>query len=411
MEITADLHIHSKYSRACSSSLTIPNLEKWARIKGVNLLGTGDFQHQKWFNELKENLTEEDGILKTKTGFNFLLQTEISLIYNQDGKTRKIHHVILAPSYDVASQIIEILSKKGRLDYDGRPIFGMSSIELVEKMMEVSKEIEIIPGHCLTPWFSIFGSNSGFDSVEECFKEKTRYIHALETGMSADPAMIWRVDEWSKFNLVSNSDSHSFWPWRIGREANIFECGLNYKEIVNAIRTKKGFVETIEVEPGYGKYHIDGHRNCNVFMEPCEAKKYNNICPVCKDKLTIGVLHRVEDLANRDIGYKPKDAVGFRKLIPLTEVIAGVYGIKQLASKKVWGIYNGLIKNFGNEFNVLLNVEMNDLKKFVDEKLAKVILLNREEKLKISPGYDGVYGKPIIDKEYLMKEQKSLSDF
>ncbi len=410
MQIIADLQIHSRYARACSKNINIENLEKWARVKGLSLLGTGDMQHPKWNQEIKQKLTEDEhGILRTKTGYPFLWQTEISLMYSQGGKGRRIHHLIFSPNGEVSDQIIAALSKKGRLDYDGRPIFGFSSIELVDMMNSISKDIEIIPAHVMTPFFGAFGSKSGFDSLKECFQEKTKYIHAVETGMSADPPMLWRLDE--DINLVSFSDSHAFWPWRLGREATIFDCDLRYKDIINAIRTGNGLKGTIETDPGYGKYHFTGHRNCNVFLDPKEALKLNNICPKCKAPLTVGVLERIEELAKKPDGYEPKNAVSFRRLIPLTELIAAVYGLKQLGSKKVWEIYNLLIKNFDSEFNILLSVSLEDLKKVIDERLARVVLLNRENKLKINPGYDGVYGSVELDNAHKIKEQKSLKDF
>ena len=413
MNIIADFHIHSKYSRATSKDLTLENLEKYARIKGIDLLGTGDFTHPLWFKELKQNLLEDSsGILKSKTDFKFFLQTEISLIYTQDNKGRRIHYLILAPSLDVVRQINEFLAKKGRLDYDGRPIFGFTSIELVEEMNKISQDIEIIPAHAWTPWFSIFGSMSGFDSLEECFKEKTKYIHAIETGMSSDPAMNWRLSKLDNITLVSNSDCHSFWPWRIGREVNVFDFkDLTYKNIINAIRTKKGFVETIEVDPAYGKYHFDGHRNCNVVMPPKEARKLNNICPKCNSLLTIGVAHRIEDLADRPEGFTPKNIIPFKTLIPLSEILSKVLNYAMF-TKKVWIEYNKLIEAFKSEFNILLNAKFEDLKKVTSEKIAENIIKNREGKLKVKEGYDGVYGELILNnKDYAKKSQKSLTEF
>ncbi len=413
MRIIADFQIHSRFSRACSKNINLDNLEKYARIKGIDILGTGDFQHPKWFEEITKNLEEDDyGILKSKTGFSFLWQTEVSLMYTQDKKGRRIHYLIFSPGLEISKQIIDKLGKKGRLDYDGRPIFGFSGIELVEMMMEISKDIEIIGAHVWTPWFGMFGSKTGFDSIQECFKEKSKYIHAIETGLSSDPAMNWRLSWLDDYAIVSFSDAHSFYPWRLGREATMFDCDLKYKEIINSIRNKT-FMETIEVPPDFGKYHYDGHRNCNIILSPYESKKYNNICPVCNKPLTIGVLNRVEELADREEGYKPKHAIPFRSIIPLSELIAAVHKINQIYSKKVWDIYNKLILRFNSEFNVLLNVNYNDLKEVVNEKLASVIIKNREGKLKIKPGYDGVYGEIILDNENKkeIKHQKSLSDF
>ncbi len=415
MEIISDLHIHSRFSRACSKQINIDNLEKYAKIKGVDLLGTGDFTHKEWYNEILEKTKEdENGIRKTKTGFPFIWQTEISLIYTQGGKGRRIHFVILAPNKDVVDQITEFLGSKGRLDYDGRPIFGFPATELVEKLMSISKDIEIIPAHIWTSWFGILGSKSGFDSFEECFQDQVKNIHALETGLSSDPLMNWRISSLDKFAITSFSDMHSFWPWRLGREATMFECDLKYKEIIKCIRNKKN-ISTIEVDPAYGKYHYDGHRDCNIVFSPKESKKHNNICPVCKRPLTIGVESRVEELADRKENYKPKNAMKFYSLIPLSELIANSYNTQPF-SKKVQFEFDKLIKNFNSEFNILLNVSKEDLNKITNEDIINMIMLNREGKLRIQPGYDGVYGKLLRPGEKFeikrdKKFQKSLNEF
>jgi len=400
MKVIADFHIHGRYSRATSKQLDIQNLEKYGRIKGLNLIGTGDFTHPLWLKELKENLSEDgSGILKTKSGFNFILQTEISLMYSQGGKGRKIHLILLAKNFDIVEQINSVLSKRGRLDYDGRPIFGINSIEFAEMMKRVDKDIEMIPAHAWTPWFGIFGSMSGFDSVEECFAEQSKHIKMIETGLSSDPQMNWRLSSLDKYSLVSNSDCHSFWPWRLGRECNIAELKeLTYDNFINAIVSRNGFLETIEVDPAYGKYHFDGHRNCGVSMSPKEASVKKNICPVCRRGLTIGVLHRVEELADRPDGFVPKGAVTFRRIIPLSEILAAVHN-SAVASKGVWQDYFSLIKVFGSEMNVLLEAPLEDMKKAIREKTAELIIKNREGKLDVRPGFDGEYGKLLLNKE------------
>ena len=398
MKLIADLHLHSHYARATSKDLNLANLEKYARIKGLGLLGTGDFQHPKWQPEVRQELKEDDnGILWSNTGFPFIWQTEISLIYTQDNIGRRIHFILLAPSGEVVSQITEALARKGRIDYDGRPIFGFSSIELVDMMIGISREIEIIPAHAWTPWFSVFGSNSGFKSLKECFGERANYIHAIETGLSSDPPMNWRISELDRITLVSNSDSHSYWPWRIGREANIFELKeISYKGIISAIKNKE-LKATIEVDPAYGKYHLDGHRACKVCLEPKESLKQNNICPKCRRKLTIGVLHRVEELADRPEGYKPENAANFYSLIPLSEIIAQSISAG-IATNKTWKAFNDLINKFGNEFSILLDAPIEEIEKLTNEKIASAVMLNRAGKLRIIPGYDGEYGKPVFDK-------------
>ena len=406
MKIIADLQVHSRFSRATSKQLNLENLEKFARIKGLNLLGTGDLTHPEWLKEIKENLKEDgSGILKSKSGFNFVLQGEVSNIYTQDGKGRRIHNLILAKNIEIAEQMQEALKKRGRIDYDGRPIFGFNCIELVEMMKNIDEKIEIIPAHVWTPWYSLFGSMSGFDSVEECFKDQTKHIHAIETGLSSDPAMNWRISQLDKYTLVSSSDAHSFWPWRIGREANVFDIEPTYDNLINAIRSKRGFLYTIEVDPNYGKYHLDGHRSCNICMEPEESLKNKNICPKCKRPLTIGVLNRVEQLADREEGYKPKDAIPFKSLIPLSEILASLFN-SSVASKKVFSEYYKLIKNFETEFNILLEAKKEDLIKATDEKIADAIIAVKEGKVKIKPGYDGVYGQLVFENS----EAKSIKD-
>lgn len=421
MKIIADLQIHSRFSRATSKDITLQNLEKYARLKGLNLLGTGDFTHPKWLAELKSELKEDgSGILSSKSGFHFVLQGEISNIYSQDGKGRRVHTLLLARNFEIVEQINAALLKKGRLDYDGRPIFGFSCIELVEMMKKIDDGIEVIPAHAWTPWYGIFGSMTGFDSVEECFKEYSHKIHAIETGLSSDPAMNWRISKLDRYTLLSSSDAHSFWPWRLGREANIFDIGWSYYDLLQAIRGKKGFVETIEMWPHEGKYHYTGHRNCNVCLSPKESLKLKNICPKCRAPLTVGVAQRVEQLADREEGFVPENAVPFKNLIPLSEVIAGTTG-HAVASKQVWEIYHKLVNEFGNEFNVMLEAEENELKKITSEKIAENILKNRNQKIPFRPGYDGVYGVPMFDGEKIKEHketkqktkigQKGLGDF
>ncbi len=406
MPIIADLHIHSRHSRATGRELNLKNLEKWALVKGADLLGTGDFTHPQWIQEIKDNLEEDGtGILRTKDGFPFVLQSEISLIYSQDGKGRKIHNVLLAPDLDTVKQITDYLLTKGRIDYDGRPIFGIPCPEFTEEMKKINKKIEIIPAHAWTPWFGIFGSNSGFDSVEECFKDQARHVHALETGLSSDPPMNWRLSKLDKYSLVSFSDLHSFWPWRLGREATIFDIKLTYDNVLKAIRTGEGLKETIEVDPGYGKYHFSGHRNCNVCLDPKKSLELKNICPACGRKLTVGVLERVEELADRPEGFRLEGAKPFRTLIPLSEIISKMVG-KAIATKAVWKEYNNLVNNLGSEYNVLLNAPEEDLKRFTDARTAEMIMKNRKGEIEIQPGYDGEYGIPVFSDEDRKKAEK-----
>ena len=398
MEIIADLHLHSKHSRATSFNLSIDNLEKWGRIKGLNLLGTGDFQHPIYRKEIDEKLVEDDkGILRTASGFAFLWQTEISLMYSSDGKRRAVHLLVFAPNSKIADKITAYLGSKGRLDYDGRPIFGINARDFVKDLKDIDDRIEIIHAHCMTPWFGLFGSKTGFNSLRDCFLDLTEKIYAVESGMSADPAMLWRFEEISKgVNVVSFSDSHSFWPWRLGREATIFEIDeLSYDNIIKAIRTGKGLKATIETPPEYGKYHWDGHRICNFSCSPEETKRLNGICPICKKQMIIGVENRVKEISKYSEGHKPENAKIFYKLLPLSEVIA-LFLDSTPENKKSWIIYNNLIENFGNEINILLKISKQQFfAKNVDEKLIELILKNREEKIKVKPGFDGEYGKAI----------------
>lgn len=399
MEVIADLQIHSKHSRATSKDLSIDNLEKYARIKGLNLLGTGDFQHPLHRKDIDNYLKEdENGILWTKTGFPFIWQTEVSLMFSQGGKRRAVHLLIFSPNCKTADEITKFLGSRGRLDYDGRPIFGMSCKELVKNLKAINDMIEVIPAHCMTPWFGLYGSDSGFDSLQECFEEQTDKIYAVESGMSADPSMLWRLKE--KINIVSFSDAHSFWPWRLGREATIFDLKeLSYENIIKAIRTGIGLSRTIETFPEYGKYHWDGHRNCNFSCSPTETRKLNGKCPICGNNLTLGVEYRIEKLAKEPEGYRSENAKPFFKLLPLHELIA--FNLKAgMTTKKVWGVYNELINKFGNELNILLNVKKDELLNGLkNERLFDLIVRNRGGKLKVQPGFDGEYGKIETEKQ------------
>lgn len=386
----------------------IQEIARFAKIKGLNIIGTGDFTHPKWLKEIQETLVEEPGtglykVAKTpETQVYFMMTTEVSTIFTFENEVKKIHHVILTPNIETAVQINNRLSKYGNLTVDGRPTLNMNAPHLVEEVMEASSQNMVFPAHVWTPWFSLFGAFSGFNSVEKCYQDMTKHIHALETGLSSDPKMNWRLSELDKFTLVSNSDSHSFWPWRIGREANVFELKRpSYREALDAVRLKDGerFKFTIETDPAYGKYHWTGHRNCNVALSPQEAIKFGNICPVCRRKLTKGVEQRVEELADRPAGFKPENAIGFMRLLPLSEVIASVLGASSPFTQKVWGIYNELIEKFGNEYTVVMDASKQALTKVVDEKVAEAIIRVREGKAKVIPGYDGVYGKLIIFEE------------
>lgn len=399
----ADFHIHSRFSRACSKGLNLQTLEKWARIKGLDLLGTGDFTHPIWLEELKSNLTDRgSGIFYTKTGFPFVLTGEISLMYTQD-RGRKVHLVLLVPSFEDVDKINSWLDTKGRRDYDGRPIFKISCEDFVAKINLINERIEVIPAHCWTPYFGVFGSESGFDSLKEAFKSQVEKIHAIETGLSSDRNMNFGLNELKSKAILSFSDAHSYWPWRLGREATIFSSIGSYDEILKEIK-ENDFIGTIEVDPAYGKYHFDGHRNCGFSCSPEETKKLNGICPKCGNKLILGVDFRVREL--KDDNEKDRK-IEFR-ILPLHEILA-LGANSGINTKKVWGIYEKLISEFENEFNVLLVVKKEELLKFAEEKIVELILKNREGKIDVKPGYDGVYGVAILDEvKTKINNQKKL---
>jgi len=400
--VIADLHIHSRFSRACSKGLNLESLEKWARIKGLGLLGTGDFTHPVWLKELKDNLEEREGILFSKTGFKFVLSGEISLMYtdNNVGGGRRVHLLLLAPSFEVVDKINSWLDTRGRRDYDGRPIFNVSCEDFSAKMKLIDDKIEIIPAHIWTPWFGVFGSATGYDSLKEAFGSQAGEIHAIETGMSSDPEMNWRLSELNDKTIVSFSDSHSFWPWRLGREATIFKRADSYDEILREIR-ENDILGTVETDPAYGKYHWDGHRNCGFSCSPQKTRELGGKCPECGQDLVIGVESRVDELANQDV----REGKKFYKMLPLHELIS-FYLKSGLATKRVWDIYNKLIREFGNEFNILLEVDAERLKGLVDARLVDLIMQNREGRIKVKPGYDGVYG--AIDDGKEVSGQKTL---
>ncbi len=407
--------------------MSINEIARFAKIKGLNIVGTGDFTHPKWLKEMRETLLPESNTGLYQVAGNpglpvsFMVTTEVSTIFNFGNEVKKIHHVILTPSIETATQINDRLAKYGDLAIDGRPTLNMEAPHLVEEVIQVSRDNIIFPAHAWTPWFSVFGAFSGFNQMEECYQDMTKHIHALETGLSSDPPMNWCLSRLDEFTLVSNSDSHSFWPWRIGREANVFELKkVSFYEVADAIRLKDQtrFKYTIETNPAYGKYHWTGHRNCNVSLSPQEAIKLGNFCPVCRRKLTKGVEQRVEELADRPVGFKPDNAIGFMHLLPLSEIIATVLNVDSLSAHKVWNIYNLLIDKFGDEYTVLIDASRDALTKIVDEEIADAIVRVRTGSVKIIPGYDGVYGKLILNSDNAPEkpfrgrvQQLNLADF
>ncbi len=437
MQQILDLHIHSKYSRSCSTQLTLENIEAACRVKGVDIIATGDFTYPSWFSDIKNKLVETkpgSGLYKLKTAkddkVKFILSTEVALIYKDGDRARRIHLVIHAPNIAAVEKLNNYLDKNFNIRSDGRPILGMSAPALIKLCLNIDEKFLIYPAHIWTPWFAVFGSKSGFDKMEECFHEYTKNIYAIETGLSSDPEMNWRLSALDKLTILSNSDAHSL-P-NIAREANVFEMKeISYDEIYNIIKNKILFEEkkndlgikyTIEFYPEEGMYHYDGHRACGIIFTPEQSKKQKNICPVCKKLLTIGVMNRVDELADRPTFAKasagklaelipPPGQAKFIKLVELDKIIAEALDIKSRHSKKVQLIYNNLIKSGINELNILLNISLKDLEKITDQAIVEGIKRVREGRLIIKPGFDGQYGTIKIFNEREKKKNKQISLF
>jgi len=428
----ADFHIHSKYSRATSKNMDLEHIDLWCQKKGIDLVTTADFTHPAWFKELKEKLIEtKDGglyflkskIQNSKSKINpkfkiqnskltkFILTTELACIYKRHNKTRRIHLVIFAPNLEAVAEINNQLGKKFNLKSDGRPILGIDAEDLVKLLLKIDPKIIVVPAHCWTPWFALFGSKSGFDSFEECFGEVADKIFAVETGLSSDPAMNWLIPEIDSRTIISNSDAHS--PDNLGREANVFSGDkISYDDIYDCLSHQgKGenlaLKYTIEFFPEEGKYHFDGHQACKIVMHPQEAIKNKNICPKCKRELTIGVHHRVFELAQRKESDDFAQRIPFKKIIPLREIIGNVLEFGKNA-KAVDQIYEKIIKIGKNEFNVLLDFDLEKLKGAVEDDMIKAIQLVREGRVVISPGYDGEYGKIDVALKKIKPKQKTL---
>jgi uncharacterized protein (TIGR00375 family) len=412
-----DLHIHSRYSRACSPKLTLANIESACRMKGVDIIATGDFTYPAWFESIRSELIETfsgSGLYKLKSApddkIKFILSTEVALVYKDEEKCRRIHLVIHAPSISAVDKLNKFLDKKYNIRSDGRPILGIKAPELVKIILDIDSRFLIYPAHIWTPWFSVFGSKSGFDRMEDCFKEQTKNIYAFETGLSSDPEMNWRLSALDNLTLLSNSDAHS--TANIAREANIMDISepVSYQKIYDNIKNKKGMIETIEFYPEEGMYHFDGHRDCKFSCEPKESKKLKNICPVCKKPLIIGVLNRVEELADRPCGYKPKNVPGFKKLVELDKIIAEAFNVKNRNSVAVQKEYLSLINRFGPELYILLELDLNKADLEIDARIVIGIKRVRSGELIIKPGFDGQYGEVRIfsDNDVQERQEKLL---
>ena len=421
MKITADFHVHSKFSRATAKNLDLENLWVAAQIKGVDVVATGDFSHPAWFAEIEAKLEPAGpGLFRLKQEFStlcgagvppacrgdmcFILSTEISNIYKKDGKTRKNHNLVLVPDLDTARRLNRRLAAIGNIHSDGRPILGLDARDLLEIVLDISTDAFLIPAHIWTPWFSVLGSKSGFDSIAECFGDLTPHVFAAETGLSSDPAMNWRVSSLDGVTLVSNSDAHS--PANLGREANLFETDLSYFAMRDALKEGDAthFKGTIEFYPEEGKYHLDGHRGCGVCLEPRQTMARDGKCPVCEKPLTIGVLYRVEELADRPAGTKPATAHPYCNIVPLTDILAEVLQVGPKTGK-VSQAYQAAVAALGPELGILRHLEPDRIEQAGIPLLPEAIRRMRENRMDISPGFDGEYGRIKI---FSAQERKHL---
>ena len=425
MRFIADLHIHSHFSLATSKQLSPEFLDYWARLKGITVIGTGDFTHPGWLKELKEKLDPaEEGLFRLKDSFGqnititpaptlsqevrFMLSAEISSIYKKHGKVRKVHNVILAPDFATVEKIQQkLIQLGGNINSDGRPILGLDSKDLLEIALEASDRIFFVPAHIWTPWFSVLGSKSGFDTVEECFEDLTPHISAVETGLSTDAPMHWVCSFLDQFTLISNSDAHS--PEKLGRNANIFNTGLSYTGITNALKTgdPAQFLGTIDLFPQEGKYHYDGHRKCGICWDPIQTLEQNEICPQCRKNVTVGVMHRVAQLADRKNPSQRPHQLPFYSIIPLKEILAEINGTGP-ASKKVDSEYHTLLRTAGPELFILLDIPVDELRTSGYPLVAEAIHRMRDRRVLIQEGYDGEYGRIRVFQKNKDDDQPSL---
>lgn len=415
MTFISDFHIHSHYSRATAKNLNLENLHIAAQLKGISVVGTGDFTHPEWFAELREKLVyDQNGLFRLKPDIAkqcdkqvplscrsqvaFMLVTEISNIYKKNGKTRKNHNLIFVPDLDAALRLGSKLSSIGNIKSDGRPILGLDARNLLEILLETTDRGFFVPAHIWTPWFSLLGSKSGFDSVRECFEDLTSHIYAVETGLSSDPVMNWRVSDLEKLTLISNSDAHS--PANLGREANIFDTDLNYDAIIGAMKSgnPNHFLGTLEFYPEEGKYHYDGHRKCEISFHPEQTLSHNNICPVCEKPLTLGVLYRVNALSDRPEGVKPANSHPYDHIIPLADILSEMLRVGP-RTKKVLQQYHSILEKLGPELNILTRLSLEKIEEAGIPLLKESIGRMRKNQVDIAPGYDGEFGRIKIFEE------------
>ncbi|MGA2655826.1 MAG: endonuclease Q family protein [Gammaproteobacteria bacterium] len=425
MKLIADLHIHSRFARACSKELRPETLYRWCQLKGISVLSTGDFTYPDWFAELKEKLipaepglfalkpelakvVDQDVPASCRASVRFLLGVEISSIYKKAGKLRRIHNLIYAPSFEIAGKINARLDKIGNIRSDGRPILGLDSKDLLSIVLESSERAHLVPAHAWTPHFAVFGSESGFDSLEECFEDLTPRIFAIETGLSSDPPMNWRLSALDRIALISNSDAHSL--EKLAREANVLDTELSYDGIFGAIKERGGrrFPKTLEFFPEEGKYHVDGHRKCRTRLSPKETLKSKGLCPECGKPVTVGVLHRVEKLADRLEGKRPEGAAGFENVVPLKEIIGQTLQVGS-ASRQVDRQYHRLLSLFGNELHILRELPTKQLEAQGFPLLAIAISRMRKGQVRVEPGYDGEFGVISVVKEEDFAKAKPIA--
>jgi len=412
MKFYADLHIHSRFSRATSKDLSLEQLSYWAQLKGLKVISTGDCIHPQWLEELKEKLEPaEEGFFKLKKDYaawaerrlplachsevRFVLTSEISDIYKKDEKVRKVHNVIFLPNFAVVDHVQRRLDGIGNIRSDGRPILGLDSRDLLEIVLESDPLSYLIPAHIWTPWFSVLGSKGGFDSLRHCFGDLTEHIFAVETGLSSDPPMNWRLSQLDDYAMISCSDAHS--AGKLGRESTIFDGDFSYPGLRDALKNEgnPGLVGTVEFYPQEGKYHFDGHRNCQTRMHPRETIEHKGLCPVCGKPVTVGVMARVEELADHPQGRKSPKARPFYSLIPLPEIIAETRGTGP-NTRAVQDVYFQMLGRLGNEMSILNDLPVEQIEKKAGALIGEGIRRVRSGKVRIDAGYDGEYGKVRI---------------
>lgn len=418
-ELIVDLHVHSHFSRATSKQCTIEGLYRWGKLKGIHVIGTGDFTHPEWFAEFREKLVPTEGGLFAlrpdiaeeidqslppsvrSNLIRFVPTVEIATIYSKGGRVRKLHQLVVMPSFEAVSRLNARLERIGNLKADGRPILGLDSKELLRMSLEADPDALYIPAHIWTPWFGMFGSKSGFDTIAEAYEELAPQIRAIETGLSSDPFMNWRLSQLDNITIISNSDAHS--PQKLGREATVVRADPTYADVIGAIKTNDDRLRgTIEFFPEEGKYHADGHRACNIRFTPEETRAHNGICPECNKALVVGVDYRVSEIADRELPDKPRKQVEY--IVPLAEVIAELHGTKSVSGKAVVAEYDHLITGLGDEFSILRQIPLEQIRAFSSQTALAVERI-RTGRVHREPGFDGIFGTIKVFKNLAERQQ------